>query len=58
MIIYYLSGWEMMDFKESMFLPFLVLMTIWETLEETQELLAPGLRSEKLALIFKFIYKP
>lgn len=26
----------MMDFKESMFLPSLVLMTIWETLEETQ----------------------
>ena len=34
--MYYLSGWEMMDFKESLFLPFLVLMTIWETLEEIQ----------------------
>lgn len=48
----------MMDFKDSGFLPFLVLMTIWETLEETQNPPAPGLTSEKLALIFKFIYKP
>lgn len=57
--MYYLSGWEMMDFKDSRFLPFLVLMTIWETWEEIQNPpSAPGLTSEKLALIFKFIYKP
>lgn len=34
--MYYFSGWEMMDFKESMFLPFRVSTTIWESLKEIQ----------------------
>lgn len=40
-----------------MFLPFLVLMTIWETSEET-DYRCQGFPSEMLALIFTFIYKP
>lgn len=44
-------------FQESVFLPFLVLMTIWAT-SEGAELSAPGLTSEMFALIFTFTYKP
>lgn len=40
-----------------MFLPFLVLMTIWETSEDI-ELQCQAFTSEILALIFTFIYKP
>jgi hypothetical protein len=43
--------------QKTMFLPFLVLMTIWETSEDV-ELCCQGFPSETLALIFTFIYKP
>lgn len=68
--MYYLLEWEMMNIQETVFLPqmmnlqevyfcpFLVLMTIWETLQETLEPSVLALTSEKLVLIFKFIYKP
>lgn len=42
--------------KTVCFCPFLFLMTIWETLNTEPSV--PGLTSEKLAPIFKFIYKP
>lgn len=48
----------MMGFKQSMFLPFLVFNYHLGNFRRNTEPSAPGLTSEKLALIFKFIYKP